>query len=151
MQDHIYIKWFGVIAAKLPYGGLTILLSMTNLGQWTKDVCEQIKSALILTTNNKKVFAVNKPASVAHTSRVSSTESPVSLSVSMTQYPSGKLGEVVLLMSREGGANIDDLMALTSWRRHTVRAALCRLRQRGFVITAGKCDGRITYTLHQER
>lgn len=49
------------------------------------------------------------------------------------------------------GVTLEDLMTLTGWQRHTVRAALCRLRQRGYVIVAGRRDGRITYTLHQER
>lgn len=151
MHSHIGIRQFGLTTDRLSYDGLTIFLSKINFGQWTKNIVWRLTPPFIITGLKNKVFDINKLASVAYTSRVSTTEALVSLSASMTQYLSGKLGKVVLLMSRENGANLDDQIVLTSWRRHAVRAALCRLRHRGYVITAGKRDGRITYTLHQER
>ena len=56
---------------------------------------------------------------------------------------------MVNCMKRENGASIEDLMTLTSWQRHTVRAALCRLRQREFVIMTKRHNGQTIYTLQQ--
>ena len=41
----------------------------------------------------------------------------------------------------EDGATFAELAALTGWRPHTTRAALTRLRRRGFVLVLGSADG----------
>ncbi len=51
-------------------------------------------------------------------------------------YPKGKLGELLRLLGCEKGVTIEDLAVSMNWRRPTVRAALSRLRQRGFYIEA---------------
>lgn len=43
----------------------------------------------------------------------------------------GKLGEVAKAVAKPKGATLEELVASTGWQRHTVRAALTRLRQRG--------------------
>lgn len=43
----------------------------------------------------------------------------------------GKLGQVAEAVAKTKGATLDELIATTGWQRHTVRAALTRLRQRG--------------------
>jgi hypothetical protein len=43
-----------------------------------------------------------------------------------------KLALLLSLLSRDRGATIAELMAATGWLPHTTRAALTRLRQRGF-------------------
>lgn len=45
------------------------------------------------------------------------------------------------LLSREGGATLDDLTRATGWLPHTVRAALSGLRKKGHVIASDKVDG----------
>ena len=47
---------------------------------------------------------------------------------------------VVGLLSRQGGASLNDLASATGWLPHTTRAALTGLRKRGFAIqrTAGE-------------
>ena len=52
------------------------------------------------------------------------------------------------LVGRDGGATLDSLADALSWQRHTVRAALTRLRQGGVPIerVAGE-DGRSLYRL----
>lgn len=59
------------------------------------------------------------------------------------------MGKIVQLMSSNGSASLDDLMVATGWQRHTVRAALSRLRQREFVITASQRNGQTIYTLQR--
>lgn len=45
-----------------------------------------------------------------------------------------KLDVLITKLSGRHGATIDQLTAETGWQRHTVRAALTRLRQRGHQI-----------------
>jgi Protein of unknown function (DUF3489) len=45
-----------------------------------------------------------------------------------------KVAAVIGLLSRPGGASIDDLITATGWLPHTTRAALTGLRKRGFGI-----------------
>jgi len=45
------------------------------------------------------------------------------------------------LLSREGGASLDNLTGATGWLPHTVRAALSGLRKKGHTIASEKVDG----------
>ncbi len=48
--------------------------------------------------------------------------------------PGGKLGLLLEQVSRPDGASIEELSNLAGWLPHTTRAALTRLRQRGWDI-----------------
>ncbi len=48
--------------------------------------------------------------------------------------PAGKLGSVLSALATDHGATLAALVTLTGWLPHTTRAALCRLRQRGYSI-----------------
>ena len=61
--------------------------------------------------------------------------------------PSGKLGSVLSALATEGGATLAALASLTGWLPHTTRAALCRLRQRGFAIRLVGDTGKRAYRL----
>lgn len=63
------------------------------------------------------------------------------------KLPGGKLGVVLAALGADDGASIDTLIGLTGWLPHTTRAALTRLRQRGFSITRSIVDGRTLYRL----
>jgi hypothetical protein len=53
-----------------------------------------------------------------------------------------------VLLSRQDGAAIDELMATTGWQAHSVRGALAgSLRQKGHVIDSQKVDGRRVYRI----
>ena len=49
---------------------------------------------------------------------------------------------MVILLCREEGATLDELVAETGWQPHTTRAALTRLRQKGITISRTQEDGR---------
>lgn len=51
-----------------------------------------------------------------------------------SRAPGGKLGQVLSAVCSHSGASIADLIALTGWQAHTVRASLTRLRQTGVPI-----------------
>jgi hypothetical protein len=59
-----------------------------------------------------------------------------------------KIGKLVELMSRMGGASIDDLVAATGWQRHTVRGAIsAQLRKRGLQVISRRRNGTTIYAL----
>ena len=54
----------------------------------------------------------------------------------------GKLGLVAGAVLKPTGATLDDLIQLTGWQPHTIRAALTRLRPRGIDARPSIVDGR---------
>ncbi|MCC0066627.1 MAG: DUF3489 domain-containing protein [Rhodovulum sp.] len=61
--------------------------------------------------------------------------------------PGGKLGVLLDAVARPTGATLDELTIATAWLPHTTRAALTRLRQRGFDVRLATTDGRKAYRL----
>jgi len=68
-------------------------------------------------------------------------------SAGQTQRPRGKLETVLSAIEADEGATLGELVAATSWLPHTTRAAITRLRQRGFDIRLMEHDGRRAYRL----
>jgi hypothetical protein len=58
-----------------------------------------------------------------------------------------KTAVLIQLMTREGGATLDQMVEATSWQPHTVRAALTGLRKKGHAVTSDKVDRTRTYRL----
>ncbi len=48
------------------------------------------------------------------------------------------------MLTRDGGASIDELIAATNWLPHTTRAAIAGLRRRGHTIERSQGDDRKT-------
>ena len=62
--------------------------------------------------------------------------------------PNTKLAAVVALVGRKSGASIGVLTRATGWKPHTTRAALTRLRKRGYRITCRRTkSGESVYRL----
>jgi DNA-binding MarR family transcriptional regulator len=61
--------------------------------------------------------------------------------------PGGKLGVVLKAIGRKRGATLAELTEVTGWQPHTTRAALTRLRQRGFPAALTEEGGRKAYRL----
>lgn len=61
--------------------------------------------------------------------------------------PGGKLGAVLKAVEHKRGATLAELTAATGWQSHTTRAALTRLRQRGFPAALTEEGGRKAYRL----
>ena len=128
--------------------GLKALQLTKKSGRRTKSVSKHVSVRPVFTD------AMDRASPDKHTLSISiPAYSPIGPAISppaaIPPLPAGKLGEVIRLMSHKSGTTIDDLMILTAWRRHTVRAALCRLRQRGFVIMANQRNRQTIYTLQQ--
>ena len=59
-----------------------------------------------------------------------------------------KIDTLVAMLSRMGGASIDDLVAATGWRRHTIRGAISTyLRKRGLQVITRCQNGTTVYAL----
>ena len=58
-----------------------------------------------------------------------------------------KTAEVLILLRREEGATLDELIAATGWLRHTTRAALTGLKKKGHVIAKGKRGDATCYNI----
>ena len=97
-------------------------------GAWRTDEAGQ-HYALRITAAGRA--ALTKPADVP---AQTSDETPGSKPSSSTE-PRGKLGAVLTAVRQAEGAAIDDLIAITGWQKHTVRACITRLRQTGFRIS----------------
>lgn len=63
----------------------------------------------------------------------------------ITAEPTTKGATLIALLSRIEGATLGDMMAVTGWQAHTTRAALTRLKARGYAVTSVKADGIRTY------
>lgn len=59
-----------------------------------------------------------------------------------------KASKVIVMLRRETGATLDELVAATGWLPHTTRAALTGLRKKGHTLTSGKQDGVRRYRIH---
>jgi DNA-binding transcriptional regulator PaaX len=56
---------------------------------------------------------------------------------------------VLTAVAAKPGATLVELVSLTGWQPHTARAALTRLRQRGFKVRLREDAGRKAYHLTQ--
>ena len=61
--------------------------------------------------------------------------------------PGGKLGVLLDAVSRPQGATLEDLTTASGWLPHTARAAITRLRQRGFDVRIATMGTRRAYHL----
>ena len=61
-----------------------------------------------------------------------------------------KHSQVIALLSREGGASLDDMSAKAGWLTHSTRAFMTGLKKKGYVLDSDKVEGvrryRITST-----
>ena len=64
-----------------------------------------------------------------------------------SQRPGGKLGVLLEAVARPEGATLGDLTAASGWLPHTTRAALTRLRQRGYDVRLANTGTRKAYHL----
>ncbi len=71
-----------------------------------------------------------------------SSEAPAVTPAPRQMREGTKRALIVMLLSREQGATLDDLTTATGWLPHTTRAALTGLRQSGYAITHARAEGK---------
>lgn len=84
------------------------------------------------------------------TERLRSWLQPLSLSPA-SKVPRGKLGLVLMELQEKDRVSLRYLMTLTGWQKHTVRAALSRLRGLGFIIRQKRINDETVYHLDRRR
>lgn len=62
-----------------------------------------------------------------------------------------KRDQLAALLVREEGATIDQMIAVTGWLPHTVRAAMTGIKKLGYAIDSDKIDGLRTYRAVEPR
>lgn len=61
--------------------------------------------------------------------------------------PGSKIGKVVALLQRDGGATLEEMTKATGWQPHSARAALTGLKKKGHEITKSKRDDVTCYSI----
>ena len=64
--------------------------------------------------------------------------------------PRGKLGDLLTAVEGKSGATVTELSEALGWQPHTARAAITRLRQRGYDIVLEGDSGARCYRLRSE-
>lgn len=66
-----------------------------------------------------------------------------------TKTPKGKLGLLIRMLERQGGASIAELSDVTGWQHHSVRGAISGSLKKKFGLTVAstKVDGERRYAL----
>ena len=151
MQRQAGSRWIGGNIGKWVLREFAALCSKAKAGRKTKKILRPPGLPLMFAKFKNWPVNTDKPAAVTCL-----PPSPATLPVTatlepMAPLPGGKLGEIAKRLSGKDGASLDDLMTLTGWRRPTVRAALSRLRQKGFCIEAVPEKGDTIYRLKKDR
>jgi Protein of unknown function (DUF3489) len=64
--------------------------------------------------------------------------------------PTTKHQQIIALLSREGGATLEEMSVLAGWQLHSTRSFMTGLKKKGHVIESDKIDGvrhyRIVYS-----
>jgi DNA-binding MarR family transcriptional regulator len=123
------------IAGKILERALEALLKKGLARRTPRDRDETAGAATYVLTD------AGRAAVVPDTARVANED------VAAPERPSGKLGAVLKAVERKRGATIAELTESTGWQPHTARAALTRLRQRGFPAVLSEEGGRKAYRL----
>ena len=132
---------------------LTALLARTLVEEVTTDVAEtawrksELGHHLTLRLTDAGMIAAGVEPIPAHAEVQPEPIETTVVPAAPSKSPGGKLGMILAALGANDGASIDALMKLTGWLPHTTRAALTRLRQRGFPITRSVVGGRATYRL----
>lgn len=147
MQQSGNIRQFCARLGSWLHHGLSTLLPKAKAGRKTKKIPRPPSLSLMLARFKNWPANTDKPAAVACLPPSPATLPATATLEPMEPLPGGKLGEIAKRLSGKHGASLDDLMTMTGWRRPTVRAALSRLRQKGFCIEATQEKGDAIYRL----
>ena len=94
-----------------------------------------------LTTNN-----TTKPRRFAREPKPRNNVDAAEVEAAPAPKPERKISAVTRLLTRVGGATLDDLVVATGWLPHTTRAALTGLRKKGHTIVRDKVEGVAAHT-----
>lgn len=114
-----------------------------------------MKKPVLKTRKNSRKISKPEMAKTARAATKRSPSRPAQVPIVATsptapaeeKRPTGKLGKLLDAVTAKHGASLSELVELTGWQSHTVRAALTRLRQQDFAIGLQEINGRKVYTM----
>ena len=100
-------------------------------------------------TDTHKTPRTHKALTICATNETGIAEGEVTPATSMPTTPCeaeplkpiSKQAQLAALVTRDTGATLDQMIALTGWLPHTTRAALTGLKKKGYAISSDKVDG----------
>jgi hypothetical protein len=92
-------------------------------------------------------IGVELPATGNRTARIEAVPADAERAGLQPARPGGKLGQLLESVARPAGATLDELASKSGWLPHTTRAAITRLRQRGYDIQLATVADRRSYRL----
>ena len=101
----------------------------------------------VITPKGLAAIGVEKPEAGPTQSRDVASSAQSTDTAARPDRPGGKLGVLLDAVARPTGATLHELTKATAWLPHTTRAALARLRQRGFDVRLATTEGRKAYRL----
>jgi hypothetical protein len=139
--DHISDKAAQTLATKLIQAGLVQEVTVRS-GQPHWRVQDDASLGLQITSEGLAALGLDEPSEISAPAPDQETEGQPTCA----PREGSKQAAVLHLLRREQGATLEDLIGATGWLAHTTRAALTRLRQRGYELTRSKAeDGRTVY------
>ncbi len=130
------------LAALVERGLAAETSARSEAATWRRDDDEE-RIGLVITAAGLAAIGVDEPEGVGGETRARAE--PI---IATLGRPRGKLGAILTAVEAEGGATIGELAEAATWQPHTTRAALSRLRQRGFDIRLEVVGERKVYRLH---
>lgn len=100
-----------------------------------------VGDSLIITRAGLAAIGVELPNRTPDPAKGPEGPHPRTVAVPRPDRPGGKLGLLLDAVAGPNGATLEDLTTRTGWQPHTTRAALTRLRQRGFDVRLGAATG----------
>jgi hypothetical protein len=104
-------------------------------------------SRLIVTPAGLAAIGVETAPADAPRREAATPPAPASLADGEKARPGGKLRMLLDAVARPEGATLDELTAASGWLPHTTRAAITRLRQRGYDVRLATMGTRRAYHL----
>ncbi|MGD9740495.1 MAG: DUF3489 domain-containing protein [Geminicoccaceae bacterium] len=128
---------------------------MTNHSHRSANTKTSTKAKAETATTSKRRSSTRsvgkEPAAVSVATAVATHETdPAALLAPGPARPGGKLGLIVDRLGDKAGMTMEELTAVTGWQAHTVRAALSRLRTRGFATHLERTGDRNAYQLSRQ-
>ena len=102
---------------------------------------------LVITAAGLAAIGIEVPEAAADPAADAQTSQPQPVAAGRPERPAGKMGVVLDAVARPKGATLDELTTASGWLPHTTRAALTRLRQRGFNVRLATTGARKAYHL----
>ena len=118
----------------------SVVAGRTRRSKWASN-------PLVITPAGFAAIGIEVPNAAADPAADAQTSQPQPVAAGRPERPAGKMGVLLDAVARPKGATLDELTTASGWLPHTTRAALTRLRQRGFDVRLATTGARKAYHL----